>query len=75
MLFKHMFKCQTVKKYLSHFSVQVINAYLTCIARRYAGKALVIDSFQMTDLWKGKATVMKKVNSLFIFMITINVDV
>ncbi|RXN24088.1 sentrin-specific protease 1-like isoform X1 [Labeo rohita] len=41
---------------------EVINAYLTCIARRYPGKAGVIDSFQMTNLWKGKATEMKKMD-------------
>ena len=61
---------------MNHILVQVINAYLTCIASRYAGKAFVIDSFQMTNLWNGKANEMKKVNKLVYFdMIIINVHV
>ncbi|KAL1277146.1 hypothetical protein QQF64_023819 [Cirrhinus molitorella] len=41
---------------------EVINAYLTCIASRYKGNVFVIDTFQMTNLWNGKATEMKKID-------------
>ncbi|KAL1259551.1 hypothetical protein QQF64_010128 [Cirrhinus molitorella] len=41
---------------------EVINAYLTCMASRYKGNVFVIDTFQMTNLWNGKATKMNKID-------------
>ncbi|RXN06801.1 gag-pol fusion [Labeo rohita] len=62
----HCAQCQknpcSLKNPSEYTPIEVINAYLTCIARRYPGKAGVIDSFQMTNLWKGKATEMKKMD-------------
>ncbi|KAF4103622.1 hypothetical protein G5714_016505 [Onychostoma macrolepis] len=39
---------------------EVINAYLACLAKRYTGHAFVIDSFEMTKMWNGKACLMKR---------------
>ncbi|XDV11449.1 hypothetical protein PO909_000387 [Leuciscus waleckii] len=42
------------------YLLHVINAYLTCLVRNYSGRAFVLDSFQATNIWKRKASLMKR---------------
>ncbi|XP_069378959.1 uncharacterized protein [Paralichthys olivaceus] len=47
---------------------EIINAYLTLCLRKFSrggkGQCFLIDSFQMTDIWKGKTKGLRKVDPL-----------